>query len=186
MYGIGCAVWEITLACNMNCTHCGSSAGKARKNELNKAECYKLCEELADVNCDMVSLMGGEPFVRDNWYDIAWCIRDLGMKLAFVSNGLLIPKHINKIVQLEPTVIGISLDGVESTHDSIRKEGSFDAAVNAINLLNEYSIQTTVITTISKTNFQELPKIKHLLSDKEVNWQIQVAEPFGNFNSNCL
>ena len=26
-------VWELTLACNMNCRHCGSRAGKPRPDE---------------------------------------------------------------------------------------------------------------------------------------------------------
>ncbi len=182
MYNLGCAVWELTLACNMSCKHCGSSAGKARKNELKTIECYNLCENLAEANCDMVSLMGGEPFLHKDWHSIAWCIKDLGMKLAFVSNGLLIPQIIDKIERLEPSVIGISLDGIKETHDSIRREGSFESALEAIDLLNDRSIQTTVITTISKTNFKELPKIKEILSERKVNWQIQVAAPFGNFN----
>ena len=28
------AVWELTLACNLRCNHCGSAAGKPREGEL--------------------------------------------------------------------------------------------------------------------------------------------------------
>jgi len=27
MYRLDCAIWELTLACNMNCKHCGSNLG---------------------------------------------------------------------------------------------------------------------------------------------------------------
>ncbi len=127
-YNLNCAVWEITLACNLECKHCGSSAGTARKNELTTNECFKLCEDLAEIGCKEVSLMGGEPFVRDDWSEIAWCIKDLGMDLAFVTNGILVPKVIEKLTYLEPIVVGVSLDGIKKTHDYIRREGSFDAA----------------------------------------------------------
>ena len=30
--------WELTLACNLRCKHCGSAAGFPRRNELNLAE----------------------------------------------------------------------------------------------------------------------------------------------------
>ncbi len=175
-----CAVWEITLACNMNCKHCGSSAGFARQHELQTKECYKLCEDLAEANCQTVSLMGGEPFLKEDWDLIGGCVKDLGMNLALVSNGLLIPKVIDKLVRLDLNVVGLSLDGMKPVHDSIRKEGSYDAVMRAIDLLRNNNIQTTIITTVTKTNFHELPLLRDLLKDKGVNWQIQVGSPFGN------
>ncbi|MHA1224769.1 MAG: radical SAM protein [Candidatus Heimdallarchaeaceae archaeon] len=95
MYKLDCAIWELTLACNMRCKHCGSSAGTARVNELSLEEAYKLCKELANEGCDLVTLMGGEPFVREDWKEISWCIRDLGMKLGYVTNGLLVPRVVS-------------------------------------------------------------------------------------------
>jgi radical SAM protein with 4Fe4S-binding SPASM domain len=185
-YNLNCAVWEITLACNMECKHCGSSAGTARKNELTTQECFKLCEDLANTGCNEVSLMGGEPFVRKDWNEIAWCVKDLGMDLAFVSNGILVPKVIERLVQLEPVVVGVSLDGTKEIHDYIRREGSYDAAQEAIKLLQENDIQTTVITTISKTNFKELLELKNLFYGKGINWQLQVCMPFGYFDPSLV
>ncbi len=179
-YCLDCAVWEITLACNMSCTHCGSSAGYARQRELSTKECYKLCEDLAEANCQTVSIMGGEPFLREDWDLIGGCVKDLGMNLAFVSNGLLIPLVINKIARLDVNVIGVSLDGMKNVHDSIRKEGSYDAVMRAIDLLRQYGIQITIVTTVTKANFHELPLLRDLLKEKGVNWQIQVGSPFGN------
>ncbi len=177
-----CAVWELTLKCNLNCSHCGSSAGKSRINELNKKECFNLCEGLSDLNCETVSLMGGEPFLKEDWFSIGQCIKDLGMKLNIVSNGFTLEKHIDELSNLEPSAIGLSLDGLEKTHDKIRgKKGSYEKVLNSIQLLTDKNIQTTVITTISKINFNDLPKLKDLIYQKGVNWQIQVAMPFGNF-----
>ena len=41
------AVWEITLACNLACGHCGSRAGDARENELSTDEAVDLVRQLA-------------------------------------------------------------------------------------------------------------------------------------------
>ncbi len=181
-YQLKCAVWETTLKCNLNCSHCGSSAGKARENELTTKECLNLCEQLAELGCENVALMGGEPFMRKDWFLLGECIKDLVMGLNIVSNGLVLGKHINKISQLKPQVVGISLDGLKETHDKIRNKGSFRAALNSIDLLRTKGIQTTVITTVSKINFNDLNKMKDLIGKKGVNWQIQVAMPFGNFD----
>ncbi len=180
-YQLKCAVWEITLRCNLRCSHCGSSAGLPRANELTTQECFRLCEELAELGCEDVSLMGGEPFLREDWFSIAQCIKNLGMNLSIVSNGTILDKFIDKISQLKPKVVGISLDGMKESHEKIRGKGTFEKVIRAIELLREKGIQTTVITTVSKINFKDLPEMKNLFYKKGINWQIQIAMPFGNF-----
>src|SRR5688572_23280889 len=54
------AVWEITLACDLACRHCGSRAGKDRPDELTTAECLDLVDQMADLGVHEVSLIGGE------------------------------------------------------------------------------------------------------------------------------
>ena len=186
-YQLKCAVWELTLKCNLRCSHCGSSAGEARRDELTTQECFRLCEELAELGCENVALMGGEPFLRKDWFSRAECVKDLGMDLNFVSNGIVLDRHIDELSELSPHVVGISLDGVEETHDRIRGNvGAFTKAVNSINLLKERGIQTTVITTVSKINFNDLQKMKGMVHESGVNWQIQIALPFGNFKSESM
>ncbi len=185
-YKLKCAVWEFTLKCNLRCSHCGSSAGISRHNELKTKECFGLCEDLAELGCEDVSLMGGEPFLRNDWFSVAQCIKDLGMNLNFVSNGTILDRYINKVCQLKPKVVGISIDGIKETHDSIRGKGTFEKAINSIDLLRDRGIQTTVITTVSKLNFKDLPKLKDLFLKKNVNWQIQIAMPFGNFQKELM
>ena len=45
---IAALVWEITKACNLNCRHCGSSAGARREYELSTDECVDVIHQLAD------------------------------------------------------------------------------------------------------------------------------------------
>ena len=183
---ISCAVWETTLACNMNCSHCGSSAGKARENELTTEECYQVIEDLASLGCATVALMGGEPFMRSDWYQLGRCVRELGMELSLVSNGLELPRHIKKLAELDPKVIGLSMDGLEETHDSIRRPGSFKKVMESLDALVEHDIQTTLITSVSTLNFKELPRMKELIHNRGANWQVQIAMPLGNFNRELL
>ena len=180
----GCAVWEVTLACNLNCLHCGSSAGKARPNELSTKEALKLCNDLAEIGTHEVCLMGGEPLIRKDWYGIAKEIKDLGMKLSIISNGFNINDEIiSKFKKLDPHAISTSLDGANAeTHDKIRgRKGSFDQVINYLKMSRDADLPTSAITTVSKLNFQELPEIKDLLFDRLIAWQIQTASPIGRF-----
>ena len=186
-YSLECAVWETTLKCNLRCSHCGSSAGQARGDELTTEESFLLCEQLARLRCTNVALMGGEVFLRKDWYEIARCIKDLGMKLSIVSNGFILNKHIKELTELKPAVVGISLDGLRTTHELIRGvKGSFNNAIQSINNLRRKQIQVTIITTVSKINFNELPKLKNLIYNKAINWQIQLATPFGQFSKEMM
>ena len=127
-YTPGQVVWELTLKCNLKCIHCGSSAGKARTNELTIKEALKLCKDLAEIDSKEVCFMGGEPFLRKEWYQLGKEVTDLGMKLLVISNGFKIDNDIiSKLVKLQPYGVSVSLDGATAkTHDHIRGvNGSF-------------------------------------------------------------
>jgi radical SAM protein with 4Fe4S-binding SPASM domain len=175
---------ELTLQCNMKCIHCGSSAGHTREKELSYAEWITVFKEVSTLDCKILTFIGGEPFLRKDWYELAEIAQDLGMKIIFISNGLLITnKLIAQLRKLEPYTIAISIDGgTAHTHDAIRKvNGSFMKCKTALNLLNVAGIPTSVITTVHKRNFTELPQIRDLLVNKNVAWQIQMADPIGRF-----
>ena len=177
-------VWETTLRCNLKCLHCGSSAGNARPNELSTEEGIKLCKDLAELNAKEVCLMGGEPFLRKDWPIHAKTVKDFGMKLLFISNGFNNNKRIIPMLRkLEPYGVSASLDGGKAeTHDYIRGvKGSFDKVMEFITLARDADLPTTIITTVSKLNFKELPLIKDIIFGRGIAWQIQVATPEGRF-----
>lgn len=185
----GCAIWELTLACNLRCMHCGSSAGKARRNELSTKEALKLVKDLADLGTHEVCLMGGEPLIRKDWYEIAKEVRKFGMNLSIISNAFNIDKEtITKFVKLDPHAISTSLDGAYAeTHDKIRGvKGSFDKVMKYLELSRKADLPTSAISTISKLNFKELPAIKDLLFNRLIAWQIQTASPIGRFPRNLV
>jgi len=180
----GCFIWELTLACNLRCLHCGSSAGKARENELTLKEALKLVKDLAELGTHEVCLMGGEPLIRKDWYEIAKEVRNYGMSLSIISNAYNISDDvINKFRKLEPHAISTSLDGgTAKTHDHIRGiNGSFDRVMKYLELSRKADLPTSAITTVSRLNFKELPLIKDLLFDRFIAWQIQTASPIGRF-----
>lgn len=177
-------VWETTLQCNMKCMHCGSSAGIKRVKELTTMESIKLCNELSRLGTNLITMMGGEPFLRKDWNDIARHVRDLGIELTIISNGFLInEKVISRLSRLNPYTVGISLDGGKAdTHDSIRGiQGSFERCIKSLELLRDANIETSVITTVHKQNLLELPIIRDLLLNRSIAWQIQMATPIGRF-----
>jgi radical SAM protein with 4Fe4S-binding SPASM domain len=184
MYTPRQVVWELTLKCNLKCIHCGSTAGKPRKNEITTKEALKLCRDLKKINTEEVCLMGGEPFLRNDWFKIASKIKNLNMKLLFISNGFKINDEIiSKLIKIDPYAVSFSLDGgTPKTHDYIRGvKGSFNKVMESITLCREKNLPLTIITTVNKLNFTELPQIKDFLVNTNIAWQLQIAAPEGRF-----
>jgi radical SAM protein with 4Fe4S-binding SPASM domain len=182
-------LYEVTLRCNMNCIHCGSSAGQKRANELTTKDWYNVTKQLSNLNCKEITLLGGEPFLRKDWYEISKDIKDRGIKVTYMSNGFLINGNtIDKLRKIEPKTVSISIDGArKETHDKIRKlNGSFDKCIEVISNLKKADINTTVVTSISKLNFEELPKLRSMLINKGIVWQLQIAIPLGRFKKDLL
>jgi radical SAM protein with 4Fe4S-binding SPASM domain len=180
---------ELTLGCNMNCMHCGSSAGDLRTNELSTKEWIETCKKLSELKTQLIVFTGGEPFLRNDWFEIGKNVRDLGIDLSIISNGLLIDrKMISNLKKLNPYSVAISIDGAKAkTHDSIRRvKGSYQKCIEALILLKDNNLSATVVTTVHKKNFSELPEIREMLLDKEIAWQIQIAVPIGRFPDDLI
>ena len=62
--------WICTYKCNFHCKHCGTAAGEAREDELQTFEIIRALDSLADLGCDMFSVTGGEPLMRDDIFDV--------------------------------------------------------------------------------------------------------------------
>ena len=174
--------WELTLACNLRCSHCASSAGLPRHNELTTAESLKICDQFPALLVREVDFTGGEPLLRPDWAEIATYLRDLGITTKILTNGIALDANtISKIKEVGIKGIGVSLDGLEHTHDEIRKyPGSFNHVLKSIRLLLEENIPLTVITTVNNLNINELSAIHSLLKSEGVKrWRVQPLVPFG-------
>ncbi|SEA32341.1 radical SAM additional 4Fe4S-binding SPASM domain-containing protein [Lachnospiraceae bacterium NK3A20] len=179
------AVWEITMACNMRCKHCGSSCSKPLDNELTTAEALSLCDQLADLGLKRITLSGGEPTTRGDWLNIAERLIQNGITTSIITNGWSMSQEmVSNIKNVGLKSVAISLDGVKETHDSIRKVGSFEKSMNLISMLVEAGITVSAITTINKQNLDELDALFNILAQKGVySWQLQFALPMGNFKN---
>ncbi len=175
-------VWELTLRCNMNCAHCGSTAGYARQQELNHEEGLDLCRQLGEMGCEILTLLGGEPFLREDWDDFARCLNEYNVKVNAISNGYAMDqKLVDKIKEAKLTNVAISIDGLKETHEKIRrKPDCYQRAIDSLNLLKENGISTAIVTTICRDNLKELDELYKIVFQQQAEiWQIQIGVPRG-------
>lgn len=174
--------WELTLLCNLRCKHCASSAGLPRPNELTTEEALKICDQFPALFVQEVDFTGGEPLLRKDWKEIARYLVKLGITTSIITNGLALGHEtISEMKQVGIANVGISLDGLEGTHDSIRGfRGSFQHVLKSINLLLKEKVNIIVITTVHDLNIHELSDIRQLLQSLGVRlWRLQPLIPLG-------
>jgi len=178
--------WELTLACNLNCRHCGSSAGMPRQRELTTAEALALCGQFPDLLVQEVNFTGGEPLLREDWPDIARRLAQLGLPVKILTNGLALDGDtIRRLADLGIAGVGVSIDGLATTHDRIRgRPGLHKRLLRALEGLLAVDLPLTVITTATHANLDELPALYHILTGMGVTrWQIQPVFPLGRSRS---
>jgi radical SAM protein with 4Fe4S-binding SPASM domain len=178
--------WEFTLKCNLRCNHCASAAGLPRNNELTTKEALRICDQFPDLLVQHVCFTGGEPLLRSDWEEIVLYLKDLGITSDILTNGLLLDEEtVCKIRNAGIFAVGISLDGLEKTHDYIRGfKGSFEHVTKGITMLQKKGVRLNVITTVNALNIGELPSILQLLESLGVNyWRLQPIMPSGRANN---
>lgn len=174
--------WELTLQCNLRCRHCGSSAGLPRKNELSTAEALSICEQLPDLLVQEVDFTGGEPFLRPDLLIIARKLQNLRIKTNILTHGYgYSADDIRRLQDAGISGAGISLDGLEKTHDYIRRSnGSYASVLRTIGHFQEAEMPYNVITTVNARNISELPEMYLKLSESKVKyWRLQAIIPMG-------
>lgn len=182
-YKLFSCLWELTLRCNLNCMHCGSVAGPSRQKELNLSECLRIADEIILLECKELTFIGGEIFLYEGWEFVANHLSKNGLVVNLMSNGYKIKKkQIEQIQFANLSNVGISLDGTEAIHNTIRKNShSFSEIQRAFDLLNEAKIPIGVVTSLMEINYPALEDIYLLLVENNINlWQIQLVNPMGN------
>lgn len=175
-------VWEITLACDLKCGHCGSRAGNKRTGELNTAECLAIVDRLASLGTREISLIGGEAYLRRDFAQIIAAITAAGIECTLQSGGRnLTDERVAAAAAAGLRTAGISIDGLRDWHDELRGvPGSFDAALGALHRLRAHGIATGVNTTVSNRSIVELDALLDLLVETGISaWMIGLTVPMG-------
>ncbi len=181
------AVWELTLACNLKCIHCGSRAGKARPSELTTEECLDVVRQLARFRVREVSIIGGEAFLRRDWLDIIRALTEHGIHASMQSGGLALnEERIRAAKEAGLRSCGISIDGSLELHDKLRGvKGSYEHAMRALQLLKKYDIPSSVNTQIGALTLPHLRGLLHAIAGAGVrNWAVNLTVAMGNAADN--
>ncbi|HUV56852.1 MAG TPA: radical SAM protein [Dehalococcoidales bacterium] len=127
--------YSITTKCNLKCKHCYSdSSPEAGSDDLTTEESLRVIDDIAGWGIGLLVLDGGEPLLREDFFQIAEYASGKGITAGIGSNGSLIDAAVAKrLVSVGIRYASLSIDGADAeTHDTFRGEvGNFDQVLRA-------------------------------------------------------
>lgn len=178
-------IWELTRRCNLRCIHCENCCGELSARELSDEQIEATARELARLHCRQVHVTGGEPLLHPRWDGLCRMFSGLGLRVSLITNGTLLDDaHLARAIAAGVHAVGISIDGLQATHDGIRVrpgggESPWRLAMAAVERASA-RVETVVITAVNRRNLAELPALRRALADAGVRrWQIQLVIPVG-------
>lgn len=159
--------WHITEACDQRCKHCyiyalGSHASFKEAGEGDMDTIIANMEAFGRKarRQPYLYVTGGDPLLHPKFWDLAVKLEAARMPFAVLGN----PFHLDDEACARLAAHGcrkyqLSLDGLEATHDRIRRPGAFRETLAAIPRLRRAGITVAVMATVSKWNFREIPQL---------------------------
>lgn len=169
---------HITDKCDQRCKHCYIYQGDKYKyinEDMPIDTFYEIIEDFKDCCKKMsrkpsITITGGDPLLYKDIWKLLSFLKKNDIQFVILGN----PFHLNNEVAKRLKDLGcvnyqMSLDGLREIHDTIRKIGSFDETLEKISCLKNADIPVTIMTTVSKTNINTIPKLVDIIVEYKVN-----------------
>lgn len=153
---------SITNRCNSRCIMC--QIPQIQDNgEMTTEELKELISDAKNIHPNSIVFSGGEPLLRKDLFELISFANQYKINTCLTSNGTLVDDKIAKRLSASGIgVVNISIEGPQDIHDSLRDRGSFTKAIQALENLSRYKIETTIATVVCKQNYNFLPYIMEL------------------------
>jgi MoaA/NifB/PqqE/SkfB family radical SAM enzyme len=177
------ASYNVTGRCNMECGFC--EWWKNEIPELGTKKALAVIDSVCNLGISFFDFSGGEPLLRKDLFTLAKRVSSFGCLVSMNTNGTLLnEKNVRQISEVFDTVV-VSLDGPKNVHDILRGvPGTYEKAVNAIELLKENGLRTGINCVVTPTNIKVLPKfIENFLKNIDF-FQVQPIHPYPPFSEN--
>lgn len=167
--------FELTARCNQQCKMCyvclPPNDQQAKSRELSAAQWLRLAEEARNAGLLIVTLTGGEVFLREDFAEIYEGLMNLGLMVQIFTNGTMITgKIVEWLKKIPPFKISITLYGAsrETCTKITGYADSYDRTVQAIDSLLAAGIRTEIKTTVVKGNMYEIDRLSDFARQREL------------------
>lgn len=174
---------NFTFRCNLRCKMCSmyeqmnflQTAG--RQVEIDSDTFRKIIRETKELGTTTVLFIGGEPFLRQDIFDLVSYAKSLALNTVIVTNGVLLDDdNIKRCFDSGVDWLSISIDAAsEKVFSKIRGEDVLGRVIDNINILNNMKKnagkefpKVVSVCTIMNDNLEDLLNVVRLCRELEI------------------
>jgi AdoMet-dependent heme synthase len=157
---------DLTYRCNEQCVHCYLDHDD--HGEMTTTEIKHLLKEMADAGVFILTLSGGEIFLRKDFFEILEYARALTFCVKLKTNAVLIREaQAARLRDLAVESIQISIYSHRpEVHDAITKvRGSLRRSINAIRFLKSQGLKVIIANVLMTENMQDYRGVQALANE---------------------
>jgi radical SAM protein with 4Fe4S-binding SPASM domain len=175
----------LTRLCNLRCKMCGQwgDVGATRSEDVENLKNWLTFDEVKVVLDEVkkykpnITLFGGEPLMHPDILDIMRAVKKLRLHGLIITNGTLLEKVAQDLVETGWDELNVSIDGHGALHDEIRAlPGVFDRIMAGIDEVNKFKESfkrakpfINIQCTISAHNYEKLDQLLYVAKRAKAN-----------------
>ncbi len=164
---------DLTYRCNEKCVHCYLDHDD--HGEMTTVEIKHLLEEMAEAGVFILTLSGGEIFLRKDFFEILEHARALTFCIKLKTNAVLIREaQAARLRDLGVESIQVSIYSHRpEVHDAITKlPGSLRRSINAIRFLRAQGLKVVVANVLMTQNTQDYQGVRALAEEIDARYTL--------------
>lgn len=156
---------EITNVCNFRCPHCYVDKKNAKYLPFEDVKVF--ADELYELNCNSITLTGGEVFTHFEFNKIYEYLYKKGFLISINTNSSLINDEVIELFKkMPPNIVEISLYGYdeETYYNFTHCKNCYANIITNIKKLQDIGIDVklkNVITNANKKFFDKIKEVAH-------------------------
>ena len=164
---------DLTYRCNEKCVHCYLDHDD--HGEMTTVEIKHLLKEMAEAGVFILTLSGGEIFLRKDFFEILEYARALTFCIKLKTNAVLIREaQAARLRDLGVESIQISIYSHRpEVHDAITKvPGSLRRSINAIRFLRAQGLKVVIGNVLMTENMQDYHGVRALAEEIDARYTL--------------
>jgi AdoMet-dependent heme synthase len=164
---------DLTYRCNEKCVHCYLDHDD--HGEMSTVEIKHLLSEMAEAGVFILTLSGGEIFMRKDFFEILEHARALTFCIKLKTNAVLVrEKQAARLRDLGVESIQVSIYSHRAeVHDAITKvPGSLRRSVNAIRFLRQQGLKVVMANVLMTENMHDHHGVRALAEELDARYTL--------------
>jgi radical SAM protein with 4Fe4S-binding SPASM domain len=135
---------ESTSGCPQRCLYCYASQKGGRLKELSKKNVIAILDSAARMEARAIDWLGGDPLIRNDWYELMRYAQDLGLRNNIWTSGIPLQD-----MEVAKKAVEVTESGFISVHLDSLNEMIYDKVHNGNSKKNIKAILTGVDNVLS-------------------------------------